>query len=161
MLKFALLGIWVIVVTAASTLLPTFLATTVDGSKGDSKQDAGVEELESEMLSIPIVRAGEIAGYLIIQLSFEADRNVLAEKKLDPVPYLIDSAFRVTFSSTDTDFQRLQSRDLEQLTAAIAKDANQRFGAELVRHVLIQQLNFVHRDDIRTNWIGKKASGHK
>ena len=28
-------------------------------------------------------------------------------------------------------------------------------GAEVVRHVLVQQMNFVKKDEIRTNWIGR------
>ena len=52
-------------------------------------------------------------------------------------------------------------RDLDRLTTAIAVEVNRRIGAELVRHVLLQQLNYVRRDDIRTNWIEKKAADGK
>jgi hypothetical protein len=48
----------------------------------------------------------------------------------------------------------LRGSDLDKLTVAIAKEANSRIGSELVRQVLIQQLNFVPKEDIRTNWIG-------
>jgi hypothetical protein len=101
-----------------------------------------------------MIRGGEIIGYLIIQLSFQADRRVLAEKKLEPLPYINDAAFRAIFSSTDVDFRRLRGSDLDKLTAAIMKEANNRIGADVVRQVLIQQLNFVPKEDIRTNWIG-------
>jgi hypothetical protein len=35
----------------------------------------------------------------------------------------------------------------------IATEANARLGGQLVRHVLVQQVNFVNKEDIRTNWI--------
>lgn len=106
------------------------------------------------MTSVPIMRNGEVIGYLILQLSFAADRRLLEERKLDPLPFMVDAAFRVIFGSTDIDFRRLRAKELEELTAAIASEANKRIGSDLIRHVLLQQLNFVRREDIRTNWIG-------
>lgn len=148
------IGVWVIIVTAGATFGSVYLAKQ-DGSKSATEEpDLGVEELKSEMTSVPIMRNGEVIGYLILQLSFAADRRLLEEQKLDPLPFMVDAAFRVVFGSTDIDFRRLRSKDLEALTAAIGDEANQRIGSKLVRHVLLQQLNFVKREDIRTNWIG-------
>lgn len=156
MLKFVLLGVWVIIATAASTFASVYLKPGPE-TAGEAAEDQGVEEIKAEMTSIPMIRGGDVVGYVIIQLSYAADRRVLAEKKLEPGPYLNDAAFRVIFASTDIDFRRLRGSDLDRLTAAVATEANKRIGGELVRHVLIQQLNFVRKEDIRTNWIGKGA----
>ena len=160
MLKMALLGVWVILVTAGATFGSIYLTSASGGSAADHAEDLGVEQLKAEMTSVPLIRGGEVVGYLIIQLSFAADRRVLAEKMLEPTPYLNDAAFRVIFASTDIDFQRIRSSDLNKLTTAIATEANTRIGGELVREVLIQQLNFVKREDIRTNWINKGKAEH-
>lgn len=154
MLKFVLLGVWVIIATAASTFASVYLKPSPEIA-GETAEDQGVEELKAEMTSIPMIRGGDVVGYVIIQLSYAADRRVLAEKKLEPGPYLNDAAFRVIFASTDIDFRRLRGSDLDRLTTAVAAEANKRIGGQLVRHVLIQQLNFVRKEDIRTNWIGK------
>ena len=155
MLKLVLLGVWVIIVTAASTFGSVYMRPSGEIGENSSPEDEGVEEIRTEMTSVPMIRGGDVVGYIIVQLSFEADRRVLAEKKLEPGPYLNDAVFRVIFSSTDIDFQRLRAKDLDRLTLAVATEANKRIGAELVRHVLIQQLNFVRKEDIRTNWISK------
>jgi hypothetical protein len=154
MLKITMLGIWVIAVTAAATFGSVYLKSVAAGPSAETQQDLGVEELRAEMTSVPMIRGGAIIGYLIIQLSFQADRRLLEEKRLEPMPYVNDAAFRAIFASTDVDFRRLRSRDLDRLTSAIAKEANARIGADMVRQVLIQQLNFVAKEDIRTNWIG-------
>lgn len=153
MLKLVAVGIWVILVTAGATFASVYLGSSKTGD-GTEKPDAGVEELTSEMTSIPVMRDGDITGYLILQLSFAADRTVLEEKKLDPMPFMKDAAFRVIFASTDIDFRHLKKDDLDRLTADVAREANARVGGELVRNVLLQQFNFVRKEDIRTNWIG-------
>ena len=48
-----------------------------------------------------------------------------------------------------------KAKDLDDLTEAIKAGANQKIGGELVRQVLIQQLNYVRKEDIRTHWIKK------
>lgn len=154
MLKLVAIGVWVILVTAGATYGSVYLVKSGGSETAADEPDLGVEELKSEMTSVPVLRNGEVIGYLILQLSFGADRRLLEERKLDPLPFMVDAAFRVIFGSTDVDFRRLRSKDLDELTAAIAKEANRRIGSELVRHVLLQQVNFVKREDIRTNWIG-------
>lgn len=154
MLKLVILGIWVIVVTAGATFGSVHLRALSSGEDSEKQEDLGVEELKADMTSIPMIRGGDIIGYLIIQLSYQADRRALSEMKLEPLPYINDAAFRSIFASTDVDFRRLRGSDLDKLTSAIMKEANTRIGADLVRQVLIQQLNFVPKEDIRTNWIG-------
>ncbi len=159
MLKLAAIGVWVILVTAGATYGSVYLAGSGGKEAAAEETDLGVEEFKSEMMSIPVMRDGDVSGYLILQLSFAADRRLLEERKLDPLPFMQDAAFRVIFAGTDIDVRRMKSANLETLTAAIAREANARIGGELVRHVLLQQLNFVKKDDIRTNWISKENAG--
>ena len=155
----AAIGAWVILVTAGATYGSVYLASSRATTEVGEEPDLGVEELKSEMTSIPVMRDGEVIGYLILQLSFAADRRLLAERKLDPLPFMMDAAFRVVLGATDVDFRRLRGKDLDGLTTAIAAEANARIGAELVRHVLLQQVNFVRKEDIRTNWIANGNAG--
>jgi hypothetical protein len=157
MLKLVAIGVWVILVTAGATYGSVYFSSTQkDDAAADP--DLGFEQLSSEMTSIPVMRNGYITGYLILQLSFSADRRLLEEKKIDPMPFMMDAAFRAIFANPDVDFRRLRSYDIDMLTGMIAQMANERIGSELVRHVLLQQLNFVKKEDIRTNWIGNDGN---
>lgn len=161
MLKLVLVGVWVAMVTAASVYVSAgFLNATATEGDEVAAEDLGVEELKTEMTSVPMIRGGEILGYVVIQLSFAADRAKLQALKLEPQPFLVDAAFRTVFASPQVDFRRIRSGDLDLLTKEIARQANSRLGEDLVRSVLIQQLNYVRREDIRTNWIGKAPADH-
>lgn len=151
MLKLVAIGIWVILVTAGATFASAYLGKPPTASP--VHDDMGVEDMTSELTSIPVLHGGDVAGYLIVQLSFAADRALLGQKKLEPMPYIKDAAFRVIFTTTDIDFRRLKPGDLDRLTDMISKEANRRLGFDLVRNVLFQQLNYVKKEDIRTNWI--------
>ncbi|MCB1378728.1 MAG: hypothetical protein KDK89_10245 [Alphaproteobacteria bacterium] len=160
MLRLALIGVWVAIVTAGSAFLSFEFVSSRDVSSSDQEtEDRGVEELKTEMTSVPMVRGGEILGYVIIQLSFAADRARLEELNLEPVPYLVDAIFRAVYSFPEVDFRRVRAKELDLLTESITKLANERMGGAVVRTALIQQLNFVRKEDIRTNWIGKQGDG--
>lgn len=159
MVRLVLLGVWVILVTAGATYGALWLKQTPAEAEQVTEEDLATESLKTEMTSVPIVRGNEIVGYLIIQLTFQANRKTLETLHLEPQPYLIDTAFRVIFASSDTDFRHLRASDLIRLTTEIRDDANARIGKDLIREVLIQQLNFVRREDIRTNWIRKDGNG--
>lgn len=156
MLRLVAIGIWIILVTASATFAAVYLGKP--GNPSSQQEDLEVEEMKSELTSVPVMRGGEVAGYLILQLSFAADRALLGQKKLDPLPYIRDSVFRVVFTASDIDFRRLKPGDLDRLTDLIIREANRRLGMELVRQVLFQQFNYVKKEDIRTNWITSEGA---
>lgn len=153
MLKLVAIGVWVILVTAGATFASVYLGRNASGEAA-ARSDLGVEELVSELTSIPVIRGGDVQGYVILQLSFSADKALLELKKIEPLPYLKDAAFRIIFTSIDIDFRHLKPGDLDRLTDMIMQEANHRLGSPMVRQVLLQQMNYVRKEDIRTNWIG-------
>ena len=158
MLKLVGIGIWVILVTAGATFASVFLSSGKDSGEQEAA-DQGVEQLSTEMMSIPVIREGDVTGYLVMQLSFAADRAMLEDKKVYPVPFLRDAAFRTIFSDTNIDVWRLKKKDLDTLTTAIVQEANQRLGKELVRNVLFEQINYVKKEDIRNNAASNTGNG--
>jgi hypothetical protein len=158
MLRLVVTGVWVILVTAGATFASVHLGKR--SMEAAPHEDAGVEEMNSELTSIPVMRGGDVVGYVILQLSFAADRALLGQKKFDPMPYIRDAAFRVIFTAGDVDFRHLRTGDLDRLTDAVGKEANRRLGTDLVRQVLFQQLNYVKKEDIRTNWINGEGAAN-
>jgi hypothetical protein len=156
MLKTVLIGVWIAAVTAGATYLSATMQLSASGT-GASTESHGLEEIATDMISVPMIRGGAIIGYVILQLSFEADRTLLEELKIEPKPFLVDAAFRSVYSNTESDFTKLKAGDIDALTETIAKEANKRIGGELVKQVLIQQLNYVRKEDIRTHWIKDKT----
>lgn len=158
MLKLVAIGIWVILVTAGATFASVFLSSE-GGNEEEKPPDLGIEQLSTSIMSIPVIRQGDVMGYLVMKLSFAADRAMLAEKTVDPEPFLKDAAFRTIFSDSEIDVRRLKKKDLDSLTSAIAIEANKRLGKELVRSVLFEEINYVRKEDIRNNAGSKGGDG--
>jgi flagellar basal body-associated protein FliL len=151
-LKLVIIGIWVALVTAAAAYFSAGLMSQPPAADG---AEAGhvVEQVSTEMTSVPMIRDGTILGYVIIQLNFAVDKAKLEEAKVEPAPFLVDAAFRAVYQNSQADFARLRASDIDKLTDSIRDEANKRLGPDVVQQVLIQQLNYVRKDDIRTHWI--------
>lgn len=155
-MKLVLTGIWVALVTAAAAYFSAGFMAQTPGDAAANKDTPELEQVQTEMTSVPMLRGGEVLGYVILQLNYAVDKAKLEELHVEPAPYLTDAAFRAVFQSPEADFTRLRSSDIDALTAAIKMEANKRLGGEVVHEVLLQQLNFVRRDDVRTHWIKEK-----
>ncbi len=152
MLKLVLIGIWVAVVTSGVAYFSAdFLSQpTKTAASGENKI---LEQLSTEMTSVPMIRDGAVLGYVIIQLNYAIDKDARDKAHIDPMPYLIDAAFRAVYQNSQTDFAKLRASDIDKLTEAIKTEANTRLGGDMVQDVLLAQLNFVRKEDIRTNWV--------
>ena len=153
MLKLVAIGIWVALVTAAAAY---FSAGFMAAPAQEAEHGGGLEQIATEQTSVPMIRDGTILGYVIIQLNFAVDADKVADLKLEPQPFLVDAAFRAVFQNTEADFAKLRASDIDKLTDAIREEANRRMGPGAVQQVLIQQLNYVRKEDIRTHWIKDK-----
>ena len=108
------------------------------------------------MVSVPIINGGRVQGYLVAQLSFAVNKAETAKLPFEPTPYLVDIAYRSLYENSVVDFSKLRPQDLTSLTMKISKAANEKFGAEVVKDVLMNEINYVPREEVRTNWVKKK-----
>ena len=80
-----------------------------------------------------------------------------AKLGFEPTPYLVDVAFRTLYDSAAVDFSKLRPQDLTSLSKKISQGVNEKLGKEIVKDVLMNEINYVPRDEVRTNWVKKKS----
>jgi hypothetical protein len=149
-IKTLFVGVWVCAVALGSTYLAAHMAAAVPAGEG-AKGAPAVEYIKSEMLSVPVIRGGKVQGYVVTQLSFAVNKG----GEVDPTPYLIDAAFRAFYEAAPADFERLKPQDISEIVTKTRDYANARLGGDIVKDVLVGELNYVGRDDVRTNWVKK------
>jgi hypothetical protein len=151
-LKLVVIGIWVAAVTAGVAYFSAGFLSQPAGPPA-TEEHLALEQLATEMTSVPMIRDGTVLGYVIIQLNYAIDKEAKDKAHIDPMPYLVDAAFRAVYQNSQADFAKLRASDIDKLTEAIKAEANKRLGSGMVHEVLLAQLNFVRKEDIRTNWV--------
>jgi hypothetical protein len=154
-IKTLLIGLWVCAVSLGSTYFASTMKWGSDQAELSPEEANAVEFVKTEMLSVPVIRNGKVNGYVVTQMSFAVNKAELGKLPFEPSPYLVDAAFRAIYQNATMDFSGLRSQDLTALSATMVELANARLGSKLVRDVLINDINYVARDEIRTNWVKK------
>lgn len=157
MIKTLLVGLWVCIVALGSSYF--FIQTNnSNAAHGPSEEEAAaIEFIKTDMVSVPIIKEGKVQGYLVAQLSFAVNKVESAKLGFEPTPYLVDVAYRTLYDSSAVDFSKLRPQDLTSLSKKISQGVNEKLGKEIVKDVLMNEINYVPRDEVRTNWVKKKS----
>jgi hypothetical protein len=123
MIKLILSGLWVCLVTLASTYAAVSWHTGKASKAETQKLFGGLESVKTRMISVPIVADGAIHGYVMAQFVFTVDTNVMK--------------------------RHFKKQDLPGLSRQIADNVNKRLGVALIDDVLVQEMNYIAKENVR------------
>lgn len=149
MIRLALTGIWVCAITTATSY--GFAYWKAGGFNFAPKQEylEGIEYEKTKVLNIPMIAGGSVQGYVVAQFVFTVDAKTLRQLSVPPETFVVDEAYRKIYGDEALDFRNLSRYDLAELTATIKDRVNQRIKADVVQEVLIEEFNYVSKDDLR------------
>lgn len=112
---------------------------------------ASIESVSTELTAVPVVKDGSVTGYLVLRLSSSVDRSKIRNPDEVLAPYLSDAAFRAAFDLAAEGMTEIKAKHVERLSDEIVRIANQRFGADAVQSVRLEQFNIVPSSQVRGN----------
>ena len=152
MIKTVAIGVWACIVALASSYAAA--TWTSGGSVAIERHEAKLEGLEYRRpaaITVPMISDGRLRGYVVARIVFTADANALREFPIDPQAFVIDEAFRRIYTEGRVEFDQMSKYNLNDITGAIKTNVNARLGFDLVQDVLIDELNYVNKDDLKSS----------
>lgn len=151
MIKLIFVGLWACAVTLGSSWAVNAWKSgkAAEAAQEADKHAAGLEQVRTKMISVPIIAEGAIQGYVVAQFAFSIDSKLLKTLSIKPDAIIMDEAFKTIYAGETIDFQNLKKQDLPALLKTISENTNRRFKAQLVQDVLIQELNYVPKAEAR------------
>jgi hypothetical protein len=149
MLKTLLVGLWICAVTLASSYTAASWQTRQESDPEVAEFIDGLNYQKTEPINVPMIADGAIHGYIIAQFVYTADARTLKQLSVPPDPFIVDEAFKTIYADERLDFRHLEKYDLETLTGQIVKVVNERFKADLLKDVLVEQFSYISSDEVR------------
>lgn len=151
MTKVILLGVWLCIVTlgAAYGVMSWQKQKMAAETAHADGVPAALEQLQTKMLNVPIIRDGAVQGYVLAQFVFTVESNKLKELSTKPDLVVVDEAFKLIYTGEAIDFRHLRRNDIGALSKLIQDNVNKRYGEKLVHEVLVQELNYLPKDQLR------------
>jgi hypothetical protein len=157
-IKFIVAALWI----CAATLGAVFYSFQAAGQRGVGEPPkpmlGGLDYVKTDIISVPLIRNSRIDGYFLTKLVYTVEPDQI--KKLSiPAPALItDQVYSYLYSNPQIDFTKKDTIDLDAFRSGVRDAVNTRVGAKLVSEVLIEQIDYLSKDEIRDNAIRRRAA---
>lgn len=159
MIKFIFAAIWI----CAATIGSMFLAFSLNQPAVEAKEEepaffGGLDYLKTEVLSVPVLQQGGINGYFLTRLVYTVEPEKLKKLTVPADTLIVDAVYTYLYSNPQIDFTKHSDLDLDALRGGIRDAINQRVGDTLIHEVMVEQIDFLTKDEIRDNTMRRKQA---
>lgn len=157
MFKVVAAGIWVCIVALGAVYFSVQMGTAPPVDEAAAKK-AALEVVKGESITVPLLKDGAVRGYFIGRISFMMDKEKLGDSKPPITEYMTDELFSLLVGNSMIDISDPKAFNLEEFKKMVKEDMNKRLGDELIAEVLVEQLDYLSKEDIRVGQSGGKAN---
>jgi hypothetical protein len=148
MIKYLLVGLWASAVSLGAAFgMLQWQKSSVPAAAAAA--ETKIEEFRTKAINVPIIGAGTIQGYMVAQFVFTVDAAALHKMQVNPEIYVLDEAFKTIYAGEQVNFQNMKKQDLPLLAKKLGENVNKRLGVKIVQDVLIDQLSYIPKKDMR------------
>lgn len=158
MIKFVAAAVWI----AAVTLGTVYYAFTAASTRVVEEQEpgffGGLDYIKTDMISVPLLDSEKVYGYFLARLVYTVYPEKLKTLTVPADALLMDQVYSYLYANPEIDFANKDGLDLDALRTGIRDSINARVGDTLVHEILIEQIDFLSKTDIRDNTIRRRAA---
>lgn len=159
MLKFVVAGIWICAATVGSIFFAFSAAAPAGPEEAPAPYFGGLDYVKTDIVSIPVVKQGGVQGYFLARMVYTVEKEKMAKLSVPAQPLIIDELYSYLYSSPEIDFTQVKTLDLAALKTGIRDAINKKLGDTLIHEVLVEQVDYLSKTDIRDNNIRRKTTG--
>lgn len=150
MTRLILAGLWLCAtVFVSSHLTADWRAQRLAAASAEPSYFRGVSYEKTRPLSVPILRDGKIAGYVMARLVYTIDTEDLRTLRVPPESFILDETFQRLFADESIDFADLRAFDMQAFLGGVTRAVNARIGKDVVRELMVDEFNFVDPEQVR------------
>ncbi|MDQ6433705.1 hypothetical protein RB623_06530 [Mesorhizobium sp. LHD-90] len=159
MIKFVLAALWI----CAATLGAVFYSFQSAGTKSDAPaQEAslmgGLDYVKTDVISVPLIRNASVEGYFLARLVYTVDPRELRKLTVPADALITDVVYSYVYSTPALDFSKTPALDLDAFRAGIRDGINKRVKQQLVEDVLVEQVDYLTKEEIRDNAVKRRKT---
>lgn len=151
MVKLLVTGIWVCGITLAAVYFSIQTGLRKDDVVPVPGLLGGYEKVRGEITSIPVISDGAVQGYFLTRLSYTVDPVKMKRMTIPAEELVTDTLYTELLGNRVIDFPDMKTFDLKKFKTDILTALNARIGEKVFHDVIVEQIDFLSKSDIRTN----------
>lgn len=156
MLKFVLVAIWISGATLGSVFYSFQLAQARKNAEPLPAFFGGLDYVRSGVISVPVVKDGGVGGYFLTRLVYTVEPEKMKALTLPAEVLMVDQLHAYLYANPQVDFSDKETLDLDAFRNGVRDSINARVGEKLVHDVMIEQIDYLSKSDIRDNAIRRR-----
>lgn len=148
-IKLVLSGIWICALSLASVYFSMQMATGKTADKAPQPFFGGLDYVRGDLVSIPVISGGVVHGYFLTRLVYTVDPTKLSALSVPPKDVITDELYTLLVGNRIIDFPKMDNFDLKAFREDIKNALNKRVGADVFHDVMVDQIDFLSKSDIR------------
>jgi hypothetical protein len=163
MIKFVVAAIWLCAATVGAVVFAfqSAGARPEDPAAAEATMMGGLDYVKTEVMSVPLIRSGNVEGYFLSRLVYTVDPKELAKLKVPIDAVITDVVYSYIYTSPELDFTKAKLLDIDAFRKGIRERINAKVKYDLVRDVLVEQVDYLTRAEIRDNAIKRRQVGKR
>lgn len=150
MLKLLLTGVWVCAITLGAVYFSVQMAMPPAPVDEAELKKASLTLVRGESMTIPVINDGAIKGYFLSRISLQMDKEKMGATELPLKEMMTDELFTLLSGTSMVNIANVSTFDIEEYKKRIREGLNKKLGNEIVAEVLVEQLDYLTKDDIRS-----------
>lgn len=147
-MKVWLAGILVLVATLGGAYFGT--QYKLKQSAAAAAEPAKVDSIAGQPVTVPVVTAGAIEGYILARFIYNVDRSKVTQAPAALESLLHDEAFRSVYGMEAARYKKPRKADLDEISKTLVAGINKRLKADAVQDILIEDFSFIPKEKIRS-----------
>lgn len=150
MIRNIVAGFWICGVALASCYGVASYAVGNPSPSQKANNLVGLQYKKLPPMNVPIIAEGVVKGYVVANMVFTADAETLRSLSVPVDAFIQDEAFRYIYSDPSLDFNKLSRYNVSRMINDVVANVNKRLGSDIVKEILVENINFVDKSDIRS-----------
>lgn len=156
MIKFIAAAVWICIATVGAV----FYSFQAAGARGEGEVPkpmlGGLDYVKTDIISVPLVRNSTVEGYLLTRLVYTVDPAQIKKLSIPAEALFTDQVYSYLYTNPQIDFANKTDLDINAFRSNIRDTINARVGEKVVHEVLVDQIDFLTKEDIRDSSIRRK-----
>lgn len=158
MVKFIFVALWISAATLGAVLYSFQLSLARTEAEPPPPFFGGLDYVRTSVLSVPVVKNGQVSGYFLTRLVYTVEPEQLKALSIPAEAIIVDELHSYLYGNPQVDFSDREKIDLDAFRNGIRDAVNKRVGEQLVHEVLIEQLDYLSKAEIRDNAIRRRIA---
>lgn len=159
MIKFMVAALWISIATTGA-LVFTFQSSQERPDAAENAEPtafSGLDFVRTGIISVPVFEKGAVHGYFLARLVYTAEGKRLAALKLPAEALLTDLVYSHLYGNPEIDFTSRDRFDVDSFRETLRTGMNARLGEELIREILIEQIDYLPKDQAGSSQVRSSA----